>query len=44
MKNASALLVIGLAITGGSLIAGERRPLTPEQVGLVRAWIDQGAK
>lgn len=23
---------------------GKAKPLTPEQVGLVRAWIDQGAK
>jgi len=25
-------------------MAPQAKPLTPEQVGLVRAWIDQGAK
>jgi hypothetical protein len=42
-KSAESLLIKRLAGIGGKQMPLDDEPLTAEQIGLVRAWIDQGA-
>jgi len=45
LRTAAALLAVGGALALAAGQSGEApKPLTLEQVSLVRAWVDQGAK
>ena len=52
MNKPSTAIILSLVTSGWTIMAAEPdlsklpppAPLTAEQVGLVRAWIDQGAK
>lgn len=52
MNKSSTAIILSIVASGWTIIAAEPdlsklpppAPLTAEQVGLVRAWIDQGAK